>query len=399
MNSAVKRLFGRGVAYYVATPQTVTLQYKVNNLSQKDNTDMKMNKWTMALAAAGVVSLSSVAQAQEAVNGAAAQAASGTLTGYVSTGYTMVKDNTAPAGYWNAGDTTNGYSLDVVDLKWAKAQDTGVNATGYTFEIWAGPDADDIGTAETSNTAGTVELMQANVDLRVNVGTGLNLTVGYFQTVVGAETYNYNENAFYSRSFGFQIEPTHHTGVLGAYQAGPLALQFGVANDTTSNGVNADAGNNGTLFLGSVGYTLNALGRDIDLKYAVISGAGADAAENDNHYVEAETTLVEGVTYKLAVDWVDKDVGADDSVIGHYLSYAVNDSVTINARIEMGNVNTGGTSSFGANQNIDGLESYTLGVDWKVWQNVTSRVEWRVDDGDNIANDQETLAVNLIYSF
>ena len=52
---------------------------------------MKMNKWTMALAAAGVVSLSSVAQAQEAAAGANALAASTTLSGYVSTSYTMVK--------------------------------------------------------------------------------------------------------------------------------------------------------------------------------------------------------------------------------------------------------------------------------------------------------------------
>ena len=37
---------------------------------------MKMNKWTMALAAAGVVSLPSVAQAQEAAAGADALAAS-----------------------------------------------------------------------------------------------------------------------------------------------------------------------------------------------------------------------------------------------------------------------------------------------------------------------------------
>ena len=56
---------------------------------------MKMNKWTMALAAAGVVSLPSVAQAQEAAAGADALAASTTLSGYVSTSYTM--DGTSPA--------------------------------------------------------------------------------------------------------------------------------------------------------------------------------------------------------------------------------------------------------------------------------------------------------------
>ncbi|SVE18659.1 uncharacterized protein METZ01_LOCUS471513, partial [marine metagenome] len=51
---------------------------------------MKMNKWTMALAAAGVVSLSSVAQAQEAAAGANALAASTTLSGYISTSYKSV---------------------------------------------------------------------------------------------------------------------------------------------------------------------------------------------------------------------------------------------------------------------------------------------------------------------
>ena len=50
---------------------------------------MKMNKWTMALAAAGVVSLSSVAQAQEAAAGANALAASTTLSGYVSTSWKL----------------------------------------------------------------------------------------------------------------------------------------------------------------------------------------------------------------------------------------------------------------------------------------------------------------------
>ena len=50
---------------------------------------IKTHKWTLALAAAGVVSLPSVANAQEAAAGADALAASTTLTGYVSTSYTM----------------------------------------------------------------------------------------------------------------------------------------------------------------------------------------------------------------------------------------------------------------------------------------------------------------------
>ena len=360
---------------------------------------MKMNKWTMALAAAGVVSLSSVAQAQEAVAGAEAAAASGTLTGYVSTSYNMVKDGTAPAGYWNANQHVDGYALDVIDLKWASAQGGGEYATGYTVELWAGPDAGNFG-----NGTGTVEIMEANIDLRVPVGNGLNLKVGYFTTVVGAETYNYNANAFYSRSWGFAVEPTHHTGILASYQVSDdLSVRVGVGNDAANQAVNNRQASESTLFMGSLEYTLpDSLGPlgGASLYYGVVSGAGADAAETDNHYVSLDVPLpVEGLTYKLAVDWVDSDVGADSSVIGHYLSYAVNDKVTINARIEMGNINDADGGTAWADGNIDGLESWTLGVDYKLWENVTSRIEWRVDDADNITDDQETLAVNIIYTF
>jgi len=373
---------------------------------------MKMNKWTMALAAAGVVSLSSVAQAQEAVAGADGGSA-GTLSGYVSTSYTMVKDGIAPAGYWTAGADTDRYALDVVDLRWHKDQAAQPWGAGYTFEIWAGPAAAAIGTGQTA--AGTVEIMEANIDLNVGSVEGLNLKVGYFTTIVGAETYNYNANAFHSRSFGFALEPTHHTGILGSYTVSEsLEIQFGVANDSTTAVINSGDDNDpltagdsdSTLFMGSLKYKLpDSLGPfgGASLYYAVINGAGADTNEQDNHYVSLENLAlgIEGLTYKLAIDWTDKDVGADSTIIGHYLSYAVNNKVTLNARIEMGNVNQGdgeGTT-FGANQNLDGLESYTIGVDYKLWENVTSRLEWRVDDADNIATDQETLGVNIIYSF
>ena len=87
---------------------------------------MKMNKWTMALAAAGVVSLSSVAQAQEAAAGADALAASTTLTGYVSTSYTLDGvDAGTPGGYWRSGEDNNQFSLDVVSLTLASAQGAG----------------------------------------------------------------------------------------------------------------------------------------------------------------------------------------------------------------------------------------------------------------------------------
>ena len=98
---------------------------------------MKMNKWTMGLAAAGIVSLSSVAQAQDAAAGAEALAASTTLSGYVSTGYKFGSGN-ASTGYFRAGENVDSFSLDVVDLKLSSAQGDGAMDTGYTVELWMG---------------------------------------------------------------------------------------------------------------------------------------------------------------------------------------------------------------------------------------------------------------------
>ena len=360
---------------------------------------MKMNKWTMALAAAGVVSLSSVAQAQEAAAGANALAASTTLSGYVSTSYTMAKDGVTPEGTFRAGDDIDSYALDVVSLKLASAQGAGEWATGYTVELWAGPAASDIGTND--GTAGTVELMQANINLRLPVGNGIDLTVGQFGTVVGAETYNYNENAFHGHSFGFALEPTHHTGILAGYQiADGLAIQVGAVNDSTTNATNNNS-TSSTGMLASISYTLpDSLGPlgGTELYAAMVEGQGADGSETDYNYISAEIPLpVDGLTYKVAWDIVETDSAADSNVVGHYFSYTVNDKLTVNIRHERGNINhdIGGTRW----DNADGLESTTVGLDYKLWENVTSRVEFTTSDADNVTTDEETLAFNIIYSF
>ena len=157
---------------------------------------MKMNKWTMGLAAAGVVTLSSVAQAQDAAAGAEALAASTTLSGYVSTGYKF-NNGAANAGYFRAAENRNAFSLDVVDLKLSSAQGDGAMDTGYTVELWMGPAASSIGTGVDTdqdadgNQGGSIELMQANIDLRLG---GIDLKIGQFNTVIGAETYDYSKN-------------------------------------------------------------------------------------------------------------------------------------------------------------------------------------------------------------
>ena len=68
-------------------------------------------------------------------------------------------------------------------------------------------------------------------------------------------------------------------------------------------------------------------------------------------------------------------------------------------RHEHGNINHADALGGSRWDNADGLESTTIGLDYKLWENVTSRVEFRTSDADNVTTDEETLAINIIYSF
>ena len=365
---------------------------------------MNMNKWTMGLAAAGVVTLSSVAQAQDAAAGAAALAASTTLSGYVSTGYKF-NNGSAESGYFRSGEGRNAFSLDVVDLKFSSAQGDGAMATGYTVELWMGPAASNIDTAADETTGDGVELMQANIDLRIS---GVDLKVGQFGTVVGNEVYNYNENTFYTHSYGFAVEPTHHTGLLASKTISDgLSVAVGLAN-TSSNELNGSSGGNGSskTYLGSVSYTLpsgtGALA-GTELYYGLVGGNAANSSNNDKyHYGSIKLPeLVAKLSIKATWDHVEYGGAvADSNVAGLHLGYALDADTTLNVRYEMGNINT--TTGVGAwAQNADGLNSVTVGVNHKIWENVTSRIEYRNDTKDNAGTDdsQSVVALNLIYSF
>ena len=369
---------------------------------------MKMNKWTMGLAAAGIVSLSSVAQAQDAAAGAEALAASTTLSGYVSTGYKF-NNGAAGTGYFRADQDRNAFSLDVVDLKLSSAQGDGAQDTGYTVELWMGPAASDIGTEDDTVTSpGTVELMQANIDLRWN---DIDLKVGQFGAVVGNEVYNYNENALYTHSWGFALEPTHHTGILASYTVSDdLQIGAGLAN-STGNAINGSQTGSTKTLLATVSYTLpsgtGALA-GTELYYGLVSGNAAGASGDNDEYHYASATLPELVAnLSITATWDHVEYGAreaDSNVVGLNLGYNLDASTNINVRYEMGNMNTAaaGTAQGLGTGNGDNLQSFTVGVNRKIWDNVTSRIEYRSDSVDTVGSvddQQSVVALNLIYSF
>jgi len=174
---------------------------------------MKINEWTLGLAAVGVVSLASVARADEVklvpLNTALA---STTISGYVDTSATWNPGtgNANPAPYaFNAGKQ-DGFNLDLVDLKISKPLDEGKFSAGYTAEFIFGPDA----AAITGSTGASANIREAHVDLRVPIGNGLDFQVGRFGNLIGYESTTSYLNPNYTRTYAWSLEPTEHTGVL-----------------------------------------------------------------------------------------------------------------------------------------------------------------------------------------
>jgi hypothetical protein len=207
----------------------------------------KVNKWTLGLAAVGLVSLPSVVQAEEKPNQLLTALSSTMISGYVDTSahWSVGSGNANPPGYaYNLPSKQDGFNLNVVDVTLEKPLDEGTWSAGYKVELWFGPNATVLGNnigGTTPSTAGggnDLTVKQAYVALRVPIGNGLDLKLGTFDTIIGYETANATSNPNYTRSYGYTIEPTQQTGLIASYQVNKvIGLTAGIAN-TWSPGIN-----------------------------------------------------------------------------------------------------------------------------------------------------------------
>src|SRR6187551_3672968 len=108
---------------------------------------MKMNKWTLGLAAIGLVSLPAMVQAEEKPNQVLTALSSTTISGYVDTSVQWQIGQGAghtanPPGYaFNTPNKQNGFNLDVVNLVIEKPLDEGTWSAGYKIDMIYGPNA------------------------------------------------------------------------------------------------------------------------------------------------------------------------------------------------------------------------------------------------------------------
>ena len=300
----------------------------------------------------------------------------------MSTSYTM--SDTGGANLGKTNEDADKFKLDIVSLTLSSAQGAGEYATGYTVGMWVGPD-------DQHTTAESFSLTQANIDLRLPVGNGVDLKVGYMPTIVGYEVYEYTDNAFFQRGLGFFVEPTHHTGVLASYQVNDaLSVSVGLANNQGSQVANNETGaGGGNAMLASVSYIVGD-GAGALSGTEIYAATVQDTAEVDYWYASIGLPIpVEGLSVDLAADWVDADAGGDDEIYQIYAAYTLSDKATLNARYEFG---TSDTNSY------TDLESVAVGISYDLWDNVISRAEWQSTSEEGSADD-DTLAVNLIYSF
>jgi len=402
---------------------------------------MKLNQWTLGLAAVGVVNLAAVLHADDAAKMNVLQTALSTTTisGYVDTSIEWGLDNKRTFSIGNIQDgipfqagKRDGFNLDVVKLTIEKPLDESEWAAGYKVDLLFGPDANGLATGSPSSGDNGFEnsdfgIKNAYVALRTPIGNGIDWKIGVYDTVIGYETFEAGNNPNFTRSWGYAVEPTEHTGILGSYRfCEYFSVSAGVANTLSAN-INdrpfSEAEAWHKTFLGSIaltapqdwgfigGSTLYA-GTVIGINNAGGSFVGFGNNDQGNYYAGLTlNTPLTGLKAGVAFDYVH-DLGGsqfDAWVLGAYLSYQVTEKLSVHARGEYGEFEGAGLQADSKVQ----LTSLTGTAQYDLWKNVISRVEIRWDqaydrngldlDGGGIftryANTGLALYANLIYKF
>jgi len=415
---------------------------------------MKIEKWTLGLAAAGLVTLAPAVLAQS-TNAPApipmlTTLSATTISGYVDTSavWNPGTGNANPAPYaFNAGKQ-DGFNVDAVDIKIAKPQDETGWSAGYVAELSYGPDA-------TAIDGGAAPIRQAYVALHMPVGNGIDWQLGRWDNLLGYEGSDSYKNPNFTRSYGYSFEPTEHTGLLGTYAFNStVSLQAGIADTINTLGLNSRSDPGSPVieskksvvslltltapdswggFKGSAFYAGFDYGEGNSGGSTTIGTNAPSAAKgHDRQEVYIGTTIntpVTGLTLGASWDWIHHfdvvnspgstiDARYVDAVAG-YASYKLTDKLTVNGRAEYANgpgltailfANDGeaptGGSSFNKVIDLTGTLQYDL------WANVISRLEVRWDHaadsstpfggtvaGTGAKKNEVLVAANVIYKF
>jgi len=423
---------------------------------------MKIEKWTVGLAAAGLVTLSPALLAQTTNTGPVlvpltTALTATTISGYVDTSavWNPGTGNANPAPYAFNHGKQDGFNLDAVDVKISKAEDESPWSAGYVLELSYGPDAQGID-------GGAYPIRQAFVELRMPIGNGLDWQLGRWDNLLGYESSDAMKDPNWTRSYGYTAEPTEHTGLLASYKfCDAFTLQAGVADTVTTTGFSVN--DRTTTFGGTIESkiafvslaTLTAPDSWGSFKGSTLAagfddGQGAVSHNREEIYVGTTiNTPVTGLTFGGSWDAIfhndapsyltgmDTDQGYFTAYAG-YVSFKVTEKLTVNGRVEYAQGATLGAWANNANgvatfenevqgfghvpNPLNKVLAVTGTVQYDLWANVISRLEVRWDHscngadafggngapGENDAGfatgvpdkkNEVTVAANVIYKF
>lgn len=416
---------------------------------------MKINKWTQVLLGVGLVSIPAVTHAEEQLSQLRTELTSTTISGYVDTTATWTfgtgHDN-MPGRTYDGADTQDGFNLNVVSITLAKPLDESEWAAGYNVQLLFGPGASkrgtrsliggpaasfvdangngvqDAGEATVPNggSAGDVSFNEAVVMLRVPVGNGIDVKVGQFGTYNGYEAYDTYKNPNWSRSYGFFIESSAHTGISASYKiCDTVSIMAGVGNMAGFNN-QVDAKYDPAIsesekaWLGMITFTApESFGfmKGASLSLGYTGGKSTPTAQymQENYYAGLSMpTPLDTLALGLAFDFTTGIGGKDQEAgaLGAYFLLQATEKLKVNTRLDYGWGDSGQYYTAKAGKN-NKLASLTVTADYSLWKNVISRLEFRgdraleggqpfgLDPATGGGKDSEVFSLtgNLIYQF
>jgi hypothetical protein len=384
-----------------------------------------------------------------------------TLSGYVDTSYTY---QFAGAGeYGSAGlnpgtgpanthaplrqfdQSNNTFNINAVKIALEKAlPDKNEWAAGFRIDTIYGQDARFLGdtgingntlTGGSVNTSG-LALEQALVKFRIPVGNGLDIYAGKFVTFLGYEVIESPANLNFSRGLLFtNLIPLTHTGVYADYKfnstfEGKLGIVDAWNNSTSSSvGVNG-VGTNGSSSFGKAitgQLNINAPGGNANITQSFIyspQGEPGVVGTSGSQFVGVydiwgnwNPTFVKDNNLLLGFNL---DAGQDQGTgfwgIALYTQYKFTKVFSLAGRAEYIHDDRApaGAAKFGAFANVAGPLNgvtpaqddfaYTLTASFNVWDNLLTRIEYRIDDDCGASTGvghelNSEISLNAVYSF